>query len=350
MLFENMIGQRLAVGLIKRAIEEKRFAHAYLFIGPDGAGKSFLAKAFAKALNCDKAGAGPCGECVSCGKVETKNHPDVGWFTYKIGKKRSDKTGEKRSDVNDGWIRPNSLDPDKKAPYVNIDMIRFLQQAMSFKPYEGRTKVYVIDGADNMTEEAANCLLKSLEEPPKDTVIILLASNISMLLPTIVSRCQKVMFYPLDEDSVKKELMEKYGLDEKKAACVSRFGEGSLGKAIETLKEDALAKRDKVVDEFISPKPLGYEDAWLYEEPRDKVNDILSTLAVYFRDLLVFNLSGDAGLMVNLDKADEIAHNSTRYSAGRLEEIIEAIAATQERIKRNANVKIALAYMRLNIT
>lgn len=342
MLFKDMIGQRLAVGLIKRAIEEKRLAHAYLFIGPDGVGKSFIAKAFAKALNCEKAGAGPCGECVSCEKVEAKNHPDVGWFTHKIGKKKSD--------VNDGWIRPNSLDPDKKAPYVNIDMIRFLQQAMSFKPYEGRTKVYVIDGADNMTEEAANCLLKSLEEPPEDTVMILLASNILMLLPTIVSRCQKVMFYPLDEDSVKKELMKKYGLDEKKAACVSRFAEGSMGKAIETLEEGALAKRDKAVDEFISPKRLGYEDTWLYEEPRDKLNDILSALAVYFRDLLVFNLSGDAGLMVNLDKADEIARNSKRYSAGRLEEIIEAIAATQERIKRNANVKIALAYMRLDIT
>lgn len=342
MLFKDMIGQRLAVGLIRRAIEEKRLAHAYLFIGPDGVGKSFLANAFAKALNCEKGGAEPCGGCVSCGKVEMKNHPDVGWFTYKMGKKKSD--------VNDGWIRPNSLDPEKKAPYININMIRFLQQAMSFKPYEGMTKVYVIDGADNMTEDAANCLLKSLEEPPKDTVMILLASNISTLLPTIVSRCQKVMFYPLDEDSVKKELMEKYGLDEKKAACVSRFAEGSLGKAVETLEGDALAKRDKVVDEFISPKRLGYEDTWLYEEPRDKINDILSVLAVYFRDLLVFNLSGDAGLMVNLDKIDEIARSSKRYSAGRLEEIIEAIAATQERIKRNANVKIALAYMRLGIT
>jgi DNA polymerase III subunit delta' len=322
MLFKDIIGQRLAVDLVKRAIEEKRLAHAYLFIGPDGVGKSLLAKTFAKALNCsalsnERAGRGgvePCGECVSCGKIETKNHPDVRWFTHKIGKKRSDRTGEKKSDVNDRWIRPNSLDPDKKAPHVNIDMIRFLQQAMSLKPYEGRAKVYVIDGADNMTEEAANCLLKSLEEPPKDTVIILLASNIPMLLSTIVSRCQKIMFYPLDEDSIKKEMMEKYGLDEKKAACVSRFSEGSLGKAIETLEEDALAKRDKAVDEFISPKRLGDEDAWLYEEPRDKVNDILSALAVYFRDLLVFNLSGDAGLMVNLDKVDEIIRSLGRVA------------------------------------
>lgn len=342
MPFKDVLGQRLAVDLIKRAIGERRLAHAYLFIGPDGVGKSLLARTFAKSLNCERGDAEPCDECVSCRKIEERNHPDVRWFTYKIG--------EKRSNANDGWIRPDSLEPNKKSPRISIDMIRFLQQAMSLKPYEGRTKVYVIDGADNMTEEAANCLLKTLEEPPKDTILILLASNMFRLMPTIISRCQKLTFYPLDEMSVKKELIQRYGLDEKKALCVSRFAEGSLGKAVETFEEDALARRDKVVDEFISHKQSGYEDIWLYDEPRDKVNDILNTLAVYFRDLLVFNLSKDAGLLVNLDKADEIARNSNKYSAERLEEIIEAITATQERIKRNANIKIALASMRLNIT
>ncbi len=321
MSFKDIIGQRLAVDLIKRAIDEKRFAHAYLFIGPEGVGKSLLAKTFAKALNCDKGGTEPCGACVSCNKIEDNIHPDV-LFIY----------------------------PEGKSSQISIDSIRKIERAMSLKPYEGRTKVYVIDGADNMTEEAANCLLKSLEEPPKDTVMVLLASNMSRLMPTIISRCQKITFYPLDEESVKSELTRRYGLDEKKALCISRFAEGSLGKAIETMEEDALTKRDKVVDEFISPKRLGYEDVWLYDEPRDKVNGILSTLAVYFRDLLVFSLSRDAGLLVNLDKADEITRDSKRYSAERLEEIIEAIAATQERIKRNANIKIALASMRLNIT
>lgn len=342
MSFKDIIGQRLAVDLIKKAIQEKRLAHAYLFIGPDGVGKSLLAKVFAKSLNCERGDAEPCDECVSCRKIEARNHPDVGWFTYKIR--------EKKSDVNDGWIRPNSFEPNKKTPQISINMIRFLQRAMSLKPYESKTKIYVIDGADNMTEEAANCLLKTLEEPPKDAVLVLLASNMFRLMPTIISRCQKVTFYPLDEGSVKKELIQRYGLDEKKALCVSRFAEGSLGKAIETFEEDAFAKRDKVVDEFVSHKRLGYEDIWLYEEPRDRVNDILNTLAVYFRDLLVFNLSKSADLLVNLDKADEIARNSKDYSVERLEEIIEAIAATQEQIKRNANIKIALASMRLNIT
>ncbi|KPK38674.1 MAG: hypothetical protein AMJ78_09635 [Omnitrophica WOR_2 bacterium SM23_29] len=320
MSFKQIIGQRLAVELIRRAIEEKRLAHAYLFIGPDGVGKALLAKIFAQSLNCERGEADPCGECISCKKIENKNHPDVGWI-YPEGKSRK----------------------------IRINSIRQVSQALSLKPYEGKAKVFIIDEADHMTEEAANCLLKTLEEPPKDSTLILLASNISRLYPTIISRCQKIPFYPLDEEMVKAELVRKYKIDEKRATYISRFSEGRLGKAAEALEEEALIKRDKVVDEFILPKDSGYEDIWLYEEPREKVNDTLNTLAIYFRDLLVFVLSRDINLLVNFDKADEIIRRSKKYSVERLEEIIENIITTQDLIRSNANIKIALSFMRLNI-
>jgi DNA polymerase-3 subunit delta' len=321
MSFNKVIGQELAAGLLKKAIEEKRLAHAYLFIGPEGVGKSLLAKVFAKALNCEKGGAEPCGECVSCRKIEGNIHPDA-----------------------------VILSPEGKSSQIGIDAIRKIEGTMSLKPYEGRTKVFTIDGADKMTEEAANSLLKTLEEPPKDTVLVLLASNMFKLQPTIVSRCQKVLFHPLGERAIMKVLIERYGLDDKKAACVSRFSEGRLGRAIEVLEGEALARRNRIVDEFLTPKQFGYEDTWLYGEPREKINETLNALAVYFRDLLVFNLSKDQGLLVNLDKAADIERDAARYPAERLERIIEIIADTQEQIKRNANVKIALSCMRLNIT
>ncbi len=321
MSFNKVIGQEHAAGLLKKAIEEKRLAHAYLFIGPEGVGKSLLAKVFAKALNCEKGAADPCGECISCKKIEGNIHPDV-----------------------------VILSPEGKSSQIGIDAIRKIGATMSLKPYEGRTKVFMIDGADKMTEEAANSLLKTLEEPPKDTVLVLLASNMFKLQPTIVSRCQKVLFHPLGERAIMKELIERYGLDEKKAACVSRFSEGRLGRAIEVLEGEALAKRNKVVDEFLTPKQFGYEDTWLYGEPREKINETLNALAVYFRDLLVFSLSKDQGLLVNLDRAADISRDAARYPAERLERIIEIIADTQEQIKRNANIKIALSCMRLNIT
>ncbi len=321
MSFSDVIGQRLAIDLIKRAIAEKRLAHAYLFIGPDGVGKTLLAKILAQSLNCESENMDPCNECVSCKKIGGNNHPDVGWIY-----------------------------PEGKSLQIKIDSIRQVQQVLALKPYEGKAKVYIIDGADHMTEEAANCLLKTLEEPPQGSTLILLASNISRLYPTVISRCQKIPFYPLGEEPVKKEIMRRYGMDEKKASYISRFSEGRLGKAIEAVEDEAFIKRDKIVDEFISPRRLGYEELWLYHEPREKVNDILNTLAVYFRDLLIFNLSRDFDLLVNLDKADEILRNSKRYSVEKLEEIIERILATQDLIRSNANIKIALSSMRLNIT
>lgn len=321
MSFNKVMGQDLAAGLLKKAIEDNRPAHAYLFIGPEGVGKSLLAGIFAKALNCERKETAPCEECVSCKKISSGIHPDV-----------------------------ITILPEGKSLRIGIDSIRKMEASMSLKPYEARTKVFIIDGADSMTEESANSLLKTLEEPPKDTVMILLASNLFKMQPTIISRCQKVLFHPLSERSIMKELVERYGLDEKKALCLARFSEGRLGKAIEVLEGRALDDRNRIVDDFLSPKQAGHEDTWLYGEPRDKINEALNALAVYFRDLLVFSLSGEERLLVNLDKAADIARDSAKFSADRLEAIISSIAATQEEIKRNANVKIALSFMRLNIT
>ena len=321
MPFNSVIGQELAVDLLKRSISDGRLAHAYLFIGPEGTGKSLLARIFAQALNCENKGADPCGECVSCRKIEGGIHPDV-----------------------------VTVGPEGKSVQISIDAIRRMESSMSLKPYEGRTKVFIVDGADRMNEESANSILKTLEEPPKDTVMVLLASNMFKLQPTIVSRCQKVLFHPLGERSIMKELIERYGLDEKRALCVSRFSEGRLGKAVEVLEGELLEGRDRIVGDFLSPKQPGYEDTWLYGEPREKVNEALNALAVYYRDLLVFKLSKDQGLLVNLDKAIDIARDAERFTAEKLEGILDAIAAAQDEIKRNSNIKISLSCMRLNIT
>lgn len=342
MSFEGVIGQRLAVGLIKRAIEEKRFSHSYLFLGPDGVGKLLVANLFAKTLNCLRGGIEPCGECLSCRKIEDKNHPDVQWLTRRIR--------DAKSDASDGWLHPNSFEPRKKTPQIGIEMIRFMQKPLSLKPYEGKFKFCIIEGADYMTDEAANSLLKTLEEPPKGAIIILLAANAFRLMPTIISRCQKIPFYPLDVFSVKNELMRRYCLEEDYAVSIARFAQGSLGRAIETVEEKLFDVRDKAIGEFLFANEDLPDGGLRYDDSREKANEILAMLALYLRDILVFNVSGDRGLLLNADKADRIALDSKAYTAEKIEEMIKAVCVTQDNINSNVNIKIALSWMKLNIT
>lgn len=341
MSFEGVIGQKLAVGLIKRAVEEKRFSHSYLFLGPNGVGKLLVAKLFAKTLNCLRGGIEPCGECLSCRKIEDKNHPDVQWLTRRIR--------DAKSDVSDGWLHPNSFEPRKKNPQIGIEMVRFMQKNLSLKPYEGKFKFCIIEGADYMTEEAANSLLKTLEETPKGAIIILLAANVFRLMPTIISRCQKIPFYPLDVSSVKNELTRRYCFEEDYAASIARFAQGSLGRAIETVEEKLFDIREKAIGEFIFDNQASHEGGIRYDESREKVNEALDMLALYLRDILIFNVSGDRGLLLNADKADRIALDSKDYTAEKIEEMLKAVCIAQDNINSNVNVKIALSWMKLNM-
>lgn len=190
------MGQDRAKRILMQSIEMGRVSHAYLFIGPEGIGKRSLALAFAAALNC--IGESPaCGECTHCRRIMQGNHPDL-----------------------------TVIEPEGKS--FKIEQIRKLQQLISFKPYEGRYKIFVLDGVEAFTEQAANSLLKTLEEPPSHSVLILLA-NENYVLPTISSRCTIVHLQPLPQEQVREVLVQKGIADAESIAAVSG---GALGQAI----------------------------------------------------------------------------------------------------------------------
>ena len=190
MLFDSILGQDLPKQILSRALKTGSIAHAYLFYGLESIGKRLTALEFAKALNCRQSGPqSACGECNSCSKISRGLHPDI--FS----------------------VEPVKSTPTARESLIKIDPIRELQRKLSYLPYESRTKVAIIDGAESMNLQASNTFLKTLEEPPGQTIIILIASNPNQLLPTIISRCQALKFHPLTTNEVKEILLKKLQAD-----------------------------------------------------------------------------------------------------------------------------------------
>ena len=197
MSFADIIGQKRIINLLRRALAHEHLPHSFLFTGMEGVGKHLTALTFAKVVNCENSAAGDCCDrCVSCRKAASGNHPDI-----------------------------NIIERD--GPFIKIEQIRALKQRLRFRPLESRYRVTVINNAQNMKMEAANALLKVLEEPPAANLIILTAYEITSLLPTIVSRCLHLPFQPLATEEISAHLCQAHGLEPEKAAASSQFGHNS---------------------------------------------------------------------------------------------------------------------------
>src|SRR5919109_2030307 len=208
MFFTNVLGHEFQKGALRRAVRESRISHAYLFSGPDGIGKKLIALEFGKILNCvstyesgEADLKNTACDCPSCRKIEKGIHPDVLLVEYKGTKD------------------------------IKVDQIREeVEEKLYFRPFEGRFKVAILDEAERMNQNAQNAFLKTLEEPPPDSVIILITSQPQSLLPTIRSRCQLLEFSPLPEEILVEEIRKRKNLSPDEAVLCARLSGGSLGK------------------------------------------------------------------------------------------------------------------------
>ena len=316
MSFKDIQGQDRATSFLRGSIESGRISHAYIFYGPYGIGKKLTAMNFAKALNCSAANeaggasfAQSCDACIPCRKIDSSNHPDV-----------------------------SVLRPEKEGGSISIDAVRALIKDASLKPYEAKKKVYIIDEADGMKEEASNAFLKTLEEPPSDSVFILIAESLRRLPATIVSRSQVVKFFPLRVDEVKDILIKLYGVDEPKAHVLSHLSAGRLGDAVKYADEAFLAKREKVI--------AALADRTFFESDFDKLSKTdlkvyLAILLTWYRDILVAKSGGPE--VVNIDRKDVIIAEAAKTGFDRLEQMIGQIISTYSYVEQNANPKLAMA-------
>ena len=207
------VGHDAAVRALSRAMEQGRMHHALLLVGPPRVGKMALAMDVARALNClgEEPSGGPCRQCE---RISDSLHPDV----RVIGVEEDDQ-GRART-------------------LISIEQVRVVQKEASLRPYEGAFRVFIIDGVDRMSDEAANSLLKTLEEPPDQVVLVLLASDASSVLPTIRSRCRRLDLRPVGVDTIADHLVTTLEVDSALAQEVARLSGGRIGWAVQAAQVD----------------------------------------------------------------------------------------------------------------
>ncbi len=315
MSFKKVLGQERQIQILKNAIHNKRVPHAYLFVGIEGIGKKLTALAMAKALNCNNYQLDSCGQCHSCEKIDLNNHLDV-----------------------------NILEPD--GDVIKIDQIRGLKEELHYKSFEGGKKVYIINNAEKINLQAANALLKVLEEPSKNSVLILIAANDCQLLPTIISRCQKLKFQPMPSDLIAKIIEEKMGKGKEFCRLAALLSEGSLGKAF-SMDEDQVFRQRKGLIRNINHLFLNNLSAVLKaaeEMAADKngLERILDFLKIWFRDLLVFKITKQSNTLVNFDLMSDIKSIATILSLDALLNNLKVINEVQIALKKHSNPRLTL--------
>ena len=317
----QVIGHKWAVDLLKRALASGRVAHAYLLTGPPQIGKRSLALNFAQALNCldeEK----PCGQCLACSKIAHGNHPDV--------------------QIIDG-----------EGGTLKIDQMRTLRHKAVLSPLEGRWKVYIIRQMEQATAEAANCLLKTLEEPPSNVILMLTASEAEVLLTTIVSRCQVLNLRPLATETVQSSLQERWGVEVERAQLLARLSGGRLGWAVTASQNDAiLDQRERHLNEMMELLSQGRVERLEYAQQLSRnpeaMPELLHLWISWWRDLLLATSGSSVGI-TNVDREDTLRIQAQRYSLGQVRNFIEALRATVWRLERNANTRLTLEVLMLSL-
>ncbi len=320
MTFESIIGHSQQKDILRRAISNRRIAHAYLFEGPDGIGKRLMALAFARALLCDKHSG--CGECAACRKVDNNIHPDV-----------------------------HILESPETT--IKIDQVRELQQQLTLRPLEGQYKFCVIENAEKFTTNAANALLKTLEEPQPNTIIILLSGQPEKLLTTIRSRCQKLPFRRLAKEQIEEVLSHRLELDQLHISILAALSEGSFKRALGAKQDIYLEKRRELIQTLSGLSAGSNIPTLTFAEElaadKEHIDDYLDIFQAFFRDIMLLQYGRPETDVVNLDMKELLYREAESISAHSLQHKLKYLTEARYHLQRNVNRQLALEVMLLHI-
>lgn len=323
--FNDIYGQDAMKEYMENVLETRQISHAYIIAGEKSSGKEFIARIFARALQCEKGGTQPCGECHSCRQALSGNHPDIIRVMHE---------------------KPGSIGVEDIRSQVNNDIV--------IKPYYGPYKIYLINEGEKMTVQAQNALLKTLEEPPEYGVILILANGTESILPTIQSRCVALNMRPVPDGLVKKYLMETLQIPDYRAEVCTAFARGNIGRAkllasseeFDKVKEEAITLL-KYINEMELPD-IVLSIRHITEYQLD-VTDYLDILSVWYRDVLMFKAMNDANHLIFREEIQYIKKVADRSSYEGIQKILEALDKAKARLAANVSFELTMELLLLTI-
>lgn len=326
----DIIGHERSIDILRRTIAAQQVRHAYLFTGPARIGKVLLAHRFAQTLLCTGgpdprvSPTDPCNMCLSCRKVMHGNHPDVHVIT-----KAADKQ------------------------FILIEQVRALQNDSARRTMEGRRNIFILENAHEMNLQAANCLLKTLEEPEPDVVLLLTVPDAGQLLPTILSRVQQIPMQLLTMTQIKTALQLRWEVDAQESDLIAALAAGRMGWAIQAAEDDEMLDERRSQLELLAKIPSTskvqrFDLVQRLNTDADKVDALLDLWLLWWRDI-VLAANDCMDLTVNVDMRDLLQTQAAKVGSPEAERMVRAILQTREAIEQNVNTRVALEVLMLDV-
>lgn len=323
--FKDIVGHEQIIEHLKNSVKMEKVSHAYILDGPPKSGKMMLAEAFAMLLQCEHGGEEPCMECHSCRQASGRNQPDIVYVSHE---------------------KPNT---------ISVDDIRTqLNQDIAIRPYSSKYKIYIVDEAEKMNQQAQNALLKTIEEPPAYAVVLLLTTNADAFLPTILSRCVTLRLKAVPDEQIKQYLMRQYQIPDYQAQVCTAFAQGNVGKAVQLASSDHFKEVKASALQLLKR----IQDIELYEmtaavkqigEYKLEINDYFDLMMVWYRDVLLYKATKDVNDLIFKDEVYDIQRQAERSSYSGIQTILKALQKAQMRLNANVNFDLVIELLLLTM-
>jgi DNA polymerase-3 subunit delta' len=322
----NILGHDWAVSLLKEHILQGRLRHAYLLTGPQGVGRRTLAIRLAQALNCPQppAPAVPCLKCRVCSQIERMQHADLA-----------------------------VIQAETEGGILKVDQVRELHRSLSLAPYEARFRVAMLLRFEEANPSAANALLKTLEEPPAQVILLLTASSAEDLLPTIVSRCEVLRLRPLSMEQTRQGLEERWNLPPDQAGLLAHISGGRPGYALRLHNQaERMERRSEWLNDLPGILAGTRVERFAYAEKlakdKERMREALQVWISFWRDVLV-QAAGASAPVANLDFAGQVENAAARYGLEQARCAIAALERSLDLLERNANTRLVGEVLMLDL-